>query len=145
MAATLVAGPVSDAVLALLRGSAALTAIVPSDRITDELPPRPVYPTVLVEAHGEADFNTLGAPDDRAFGSTPSIGVRVLSQYRSDSEVHTVASLIRGVLDGASITVAGFPAALLQFQTTAPIFKAAVNLVTTREQVAMYDVTVHQE
>ena len=145
MAATLVAGPLSAAVLVLLRGAASLTALVPSDRMTDEMPVRPEYPMILVEAHGESAFDTLGAPDDRAFGSMPSVGVRVLSQYRSDSEIHAIASEIRGVLDGATVTVGTFPPTLLQFQQTAPIFKAAVNLVTTREQVAMYDVTVHHE
>lgn len=144
MPASLIGGALGAAVLAALQAAAAVTALVPSGRIVDEPPVRPTYPFIVVEAMGEAPFNTLGAPDANAFGSLARVGVRVVSQYRGDSELQAIASAVRGVLDGLTLTVGGFPAALLTWENTSPLLKSAVNLVVTREQVSEYALTVHQ-
>ena len=144
MPALLVIGPLATAVLTALRAAATVTAQVPSDRIVDEVPARPLYPLIVVEDAGEDPFNTLGAPDAAAFGSTARVGVRVVSQSRSDAEIHAVHSAVRGVLDGLAVSVPGFPSDLLTFDTASPVFKATVNLIVTREQVATYALTVHQ-
>lgn len=144
MPATLVGGALSTAVLSALQAAAAVTALVPSARIVDETPVRPVYPFLLVESSGETPFNTLGAPSAEAFGSLARISVRVVSQYRGDSEIQGIAAAVRGALDGAAFTLAGFPEALLTWESTSPILRTAVNLTVTREQVSEYALTVHQ-
>lgn len=144
MPAALIIGPVASAVLAALQAAVTVTAQVPADRIVDEVPSRPTYPLIVVEDAGEDPFNTLGAPDAAAFGSTARVGVRVLSQYRGDTEIHAIQSAVRGALDGLSITVPGFPTDVLTFDTASPVFKATANLIVTREQVAIYALTVHQ-
>lgn len=145
MPPTLIAGSVSTAVLAQLQASAAVTALVPAARIVDELPPRPLYPSVLVEGHGELPFNTIGAESDASFGSIATVGVRVLSQYRSDTEIHQIAAAIRGALDGTVVSLSGGPATHVLFDSAAPVFKTEANLVTTREQVVLYTVTAHPQ
>ena len=145
MAATLAAGPVATVVLAALQGASAVTSLVPAGRITDWIPTTGVvYPLILIESSGEQAFNTLGAPADSAFGSSVHVGVRVISQYRGDAEVNNVQSAIRGVLDGLAITVSPFTRDRLTLDSTGPMLVATVGGVTTREQVAEYEVTVHQ-
>jgi hypothetical protein len=146
MPAITASGPTCAAILAALKASTAVTALVPASRIVDEMPSSSaaVYPLILVETHGELPFNTLGAPVATAFGSSVMIGVRPISQYRGDQQINDITSAVRGALDGLAITIAPHARAMLTFEGTAAIFKATVGGITTREQVSEYDLTVHQ-
>lgn len=139
----LISGALSVAVLARLRAASSVTALVPAARIVDEPEPRPARPFVVVESAGEVPFNTLGAPDDAAFGSDARIAVRVVSEYRGDAEVQAIASAVRGALDGAVLALGTFPEAMLTWESTGPMLRSMAS-VLTREQVSEFSVTVHQ-
>lgn len=143
MASTSAIGPVCTAALAKLKADAAVIALVPAERIVDEVPAREVYPYVLVESSGERPFDTMGGtPALLKWGSVTGLRVRAFSQYRGDAEVASIVGAIKGCLDGQDLTVSGYPTVSVEFQTVVPLrdFGAQV----TREWITDFDVTVHQ-
>lgn len=143
MASRCALGPVSTAVLTALRAAAPLVALVPVARIVDEVPARPTYPYVLVEAVGETPFNTMGIPSALKWGSETAVQVRVVSQYRGDQEVCSVLDAAKGAIDGQPLTVAGFASVVVSF-ANAQLLKDTLTGVVTRELVATFTILVHQ-
>ena len=143
MASGLALSVVAPAILSRLQGFADLTALVPADRIVDEVPPRPVYPYVLVESGPEQPFNTLGAADG-SWGGEATVLVRAVSQYRGDQEINAVMHEVRAALDGYRFTPAGYQSTLVTFEGSSPMLKDTIAGTPTRELVAEFDVTVHQ-
>jgi hypothetical protein len=137
MASPTAIGLVSTAAIAVLQANAAVIALVPAERIADEIPARMVFPYVLVESSGERPFNTLGA-----YGSVAGLRVRVLSQYRGDAEVASIVGAIKGALDDQPLVVTGYPTVHVLFQSVTPM--RDFGAVVTREWVADFDVRVHQ-
>lgn len=144
MASTLALGPVHAAILAKLKATPALTAIVPVARITDQPAAGIVMPYVLVEAGDETPFNTMGGtPDHLKWGGEAMVRVRVVSQFRGDSEVLMIMNVIKVALDGQPLTVDGYQTAIVAFQRVDPL-KDTVNNIVTRELVGTFVVTAHQ-
>lgn len=145
MAANLALGPAHAAVLDKLKADPALVAIV-GNRVTDQ-PPQTIastlYPFVVVEAGFETPFNTMGGVDLPKWGGVATVRVRVVSQYRGDAEALSVMALVRASLDGQPLTVAGFPTALVAFET-ATMLKDVISGIVTRELVGEFSVTAHQ-
>jgi hypothetical protein len=101
MASTLALGPVHAAILARLRASVALLAVVPLARITDQPASTTAMPYVLVEMGDETPFNTMGGTvDSPKFGGVVGVRVRVVSQFRGDSEAALILDLVKSELDG---------------------------------------------
>lgn len=144
MASTLALGPVHAAILAKLKATPALTAIVPVARITDQPAAGTVMPYVLVEAGDETPFNTMGGtPDHPKWGGEATVRIRVVSQFRGDSEVLLIMNIIKGALDGQPLTVSAYPTAIVAFQRV-DLLKDTVNNIVTRELVGTFVVTAHQ-
>jgi hypothetical protein len=144
MASTLALGPVHAAILARLRASAALLAVVPVARITDQPAATTMMPYVLVEMGDETPFNTMGGTvDSPKFGGVVGVRVRVVSQFRGDSEAALILDLVKSELDGRDLTVAGYPTAIVAFER-ADLLKDTVGSVVTRELVGTFSVTAHQ-
>lgn len=120
-----------------LQAYPSLTAIVPSDRIVNYVPQRPVFPYVYVQSAGERPFNTIGM-----YGSVAGLVIRMMSQYRGDDEVESILGEVKGCLDGQPLTVAGYPSVKVVFQNITPL--TDFSTVDTREWVAEFDVRVHQ-
>lgn len=143
MASTLALGPVHAAILAKLKATPALTAIVPAERITDQ-PTSTMMPYVAVEAADETSFNTMGGTVDHPkWGGVASVRVRSVSQYRGDSEVLALTNIVKVALDGQPLTVASYPTAIVAF-TRGDLLKDTINNIVTREFVASFTVTAHQ-
>lgn len=143
MASTLALGPVHAAILAKLRASAALIAVVPVANITDQ-PAAGLTKFVVVESGDETPFNTMGGTVDHPkFGGVATVRVRAVSTFRGDSEVALMMNLIKSELDDQSLTVAGYPTAIVSF-VRADLLRDTVNNVITRELVGTFNVTAHQ-
>ncbi len=143
MASTSVIGPVCAAALTRLKADTSLTAEVPAARIVDDMPARPVYPFVLVESAGERSVDTMGAVASAKWGSDMTLRTRIISQYRGESEVATILSLVKASLDGATLTVSGYPSVSCDFATTTTL-RDTVAGVVTRELVADFTVIATQ-
>lgn len=146
MASTQALGPVITAVLAALRASVTLTTYVGVRVYPDsdgDVPAKPVYPYVQVESLGEDPENTLGGPSLAKWGSHARIAVRVGSQSRSDAQANAIVGIIKGVLEGQALTVAGYATADVAYDGVQPM-RDTVSGVTTREWIALFDVLVHQ-
>lgn len=147
MASTLALGPVTTAVLAALRAVVALTTHVGARVYPDsngDAPQKTAYPYVQVEAQGETPFNTMGAGVSALkWGSVAQVGVRIFSNSRSDAQVTSIASIVKGALDGQALTVSGYASVDVSFASIVPMqeFEAGV---TIREWLVLFDVTVHQ-
>lgn len=139
MASTSALGPAAAAILGVLQGHAPLLAVVPVDRIVDEIPPRPVFPYVLVEADLELPVNTMGPPTALKFGSDVKVGVRIVSQYRGDSEATSILNVCKAALDCQPVTVAGYVGTRAEFES-ATMVKGTISGVVTRELVATFSV-----
>lgn len=142
MASTLALAPVHAAVLAKLQATAALTAVVPAARITDQ-PAGVTMPYVLVEGVDETPFNTMGDANLSKWGGVATLHVRVVSNYRGDAEVNATLSLVKAALDGLPLIVAGYPTAIVEF-VRADLLKDTINNVVTRELVGTFRITAHQ-
>lgn len=142
MASTLALGPVHAAVLDKLKNTAALTAVVPVARVTDQ-PTGNTMPYVLVEGADETPFNTMGGALLPKWGGVVSVRVRVVSQYRGDKEVNDILSLAKEALDGQPLTVVGYPTAIVEFARV-DLLKDTINNIVTRELVGTFTVTAHQ-
>lgn len=143
MASTLALGPCAAATLAKLKLAAAVIALVPAARVVDEVPPRPVYPYVLVEGSGEVPLNTMGEATALKYGSFARVRVRAVSQKPGDTEVAAIVSAIKAELDCQPLVVAGYASVGVTFETLIPL-KDTVNGVVTREWIAEFEVTVSQ-
>lgn len=143
MASTLALGPVHAAILAKLKAAPALLAVVPVTRITDQ-PTGLTMPYVLVEAGDETPFNTMGGTVDLPkWGGVVSVRVRIVSQFRGDSEAMLILNLAKMELDGRDLVVDGYPTAIVAFER-ADMLKDTVASVITRELVGTFSVTAHQ-
>ena len=143
MASTLALGPAAAAVLALLKATTALTAIVPAARVVDDVSARPTLPYVLVESGLEHPLNTMGPPSALKWGSTAVVQVRVVSQYRGEAEATQIMGLVKAALDGQPLNVAGYASVVVAFES-ARMLKDTIAGVVTREFVADFAITVHQ-
>jgi len=143
MASTLALGPVHAAILAKLKASPALTAVVPPANISDQ-PAAGLAKYVLVEAGDESPFNTMGGTVDHPkWGGTASVRVRAVSNFRGDSEVLLISDLIKTELDGKPLTVSGYPTAIVAYQNGV-VMKDTINNIVVREFVGVFTVTAHQ-
>ncbi len=147
MASTLALGPVTTAVLAALRATIALTTYVGARVYPDsngDAPQKPTYPYVAVESHGETPFNTMGSGVSALkWGSVAQIGIRIASQSRSDAQVTSIASIVKGALDGQVLVVSGYASVDVSYASIVPIEDLTAG-VPTREWLVLVDVTVHQ-
>lgn len=142
MASGLSLGPVHAAILAKLKATPALVAIVPVARVTDQ--PGTTMPYVLVEAADETPFNTMGGTVDHPkWGGVATVRIRVVSQFRGDSEVLLIMNVIKSALDGQPLTVADYPTAIVTWRRV-DLLKDTINSIVTRELVATFEVTAHQ-
>lgn len=146
MASTLAIPAIRTAVLAVLRNSVALTTYVGSRIYPDtngDAPEKPAYPYVQVESSGETPLNTFGDQTDAHFGSETRINIRVGTQTRSDKQADAITGIIKGLLDGADLTVTGYSAAMAEWEFLTPM-KDSQGGIVTREWVSTYLVTVSQ-
>lgn len=146
MASTLAQGPVITACLAALRASVALTTYVGLRVYPDsngDVPQTPAYPYIQVETSGETPLNTMGEPTAAKYGSVTRVGVRIGSQTRSDTQANSIASIVKGALDGVVLTVSGYGTGTAEFTDLQPLKDFAAGIIT-REWVLSFDVTVHQ-
>ena len=143
MASTLVLAVVAPAIQAALLAASGVTALV-STRIYDDVQQRPVYPFVLVESGGEAPFNTLGPSSGLKWGGIARVDVRVVSQFRGESEGLAILSAIKQALDGTLLTVTGYGRTTVTAEPLVPVGVSDVAGVKTREWVLPFSVTAHQ-
>lgn len=97
-------GPVTAAVVQALRASSAVTAIVPAERVVNEVPNGTARPFLVVDVVSETDDDVLSRG-----GIDAVVSVLAVSDYRGDDEIGRMATAVRETLDAASLTVAGFP------------------------------------
>lgn len=147
MASTLALGPVTTAVLAALRATVALTTYVGVRVYPDgdgDAKPNVNMPYVQVEAQGETPFNTMGSGVSALkWGSVAQIGVRVFSKSRSEAQVTSIASIVKGALDGQALAVSGYASVDVSFSSIVPLQDLEAG-VPIREWLVLFDVTVHQ-
>lgn len=143
MASTSAVGPVCTAALAKLRSNAAVTALVPIERIVDQVLPRTVFPYISVETLGERAFDTMGGTSDLPkFGSITRLFIRMRSQYGGEAEIAGIWSAVKAVLHNADLVVTGYPTVSIELQDMTAFLE--FDAVVTREWIADFDVTVHQ-
>lgn len=148
MASTQALGPAITAVLAMLRASPTLTThvgarVYPDDR--GMVGNRTAKPYVQVETGNEFPFNTLGPPTTSKWGSEVRLQVRVVSEGQSEAQVNAISSVVKGILDGQPIVVAGYGSADIEYQGLQPITMVKDGCAGVREWVNEYLVTVHQQ
>jgi hypothetical protein len=147
MASTQALGPAITAVLALLRASVALTTYVGARVYPDDkgmVGSRGAMPYVQVETSNEFPLNTMGPASSLKWGSEVRLHVRVVSQGTSEAQVNAISSVVKGILDGQPITVAGYASACIEYQSLTPITSVKDGCAGVREWVNEYLVTVHQ-
>lgn len=148
MASTQAIGPVLTAVLSALRNTVALTTYVGARVYPDvsgcEVPSKAIYPYVSVESASEMPENTMGGtPDVMKWGSRVGVHVRIASQSRSDQQAASMLGIVKGALDGQSLTVTGYPSVDVAYESVQPLTDVVAGQ-PTREWVALFDVLVHQ-
>lgn len=147
MASTVALGPVTTAVLAMLRASIALTTHVGLRVYPDsngDAPQKATCPYVQVESIAETPFNTMGPNvDDPKWGSEGQVGIRVVSDSRSDAQISAIASVIRQVFDGRPLSVSGYGSASVAYSHVVPM-QDFVGGVRSREWLVVFDFMVHQ-
>lgn len=143
MASALVLPLVFAPIQAALTADATLQGLV-GTRVYDNVPQTLTYPYVMLESGGESPFNTLGPAEGAKWGGSSRVDVRVVSQYRGETQGLTIASRIRAVLDGLRLDVSGYGRPMVTFETLVPIGLADVAGVKTREWVLQFAVTAHQ-
>jgi len=149
VASTQALGPVTTAMLAVLRNSVSLTGYVGTRVYPDTdgcgIPAKVTYPYVSVEGAGETPANTMGGSADVAkFGSDVKVYIRIGSTARSDSQAWSILGILKGLLDGQPLTVSGYPnVSVVTYEDVQKVVDTVGGQVV-REWVASFDVVVHQ-
>ena len=103
MAYTSGVGTIVAAVVQRLRATSAVTALVPTARVLDEVPVNTARPYLAVDVVSEFDDDVLSRG-----GVDAVVSVLVASEYRGGDEIGRIASAVRESLDGQPLTVDGF-------------------------------------
>lgn len=148
MIAPSVLGPAVESMLAtLLTDGDVNTKVLSASgevRIYDHTPPRPVFPYLRVESAGELSLNTMGPRTAAKWGSTATVRVRVVSQFRGEREISALSSAVRNAVDGQRITIEGFAGRpRWEYFRTIPL-EDSVNAIVTREWLMEFELCVHQ-
>lgn len=96
-------GTIVDAVVDALRASAAVTALVPAERIANNIPSGTARPYLLVDVETETDDDTL------SLGGVDAVcSVTPVSDYSGSWQIGQIASAVRAALDAQPLLVEGF-------------------------------------
>ncbi len=96
-------GAVVAMVIATLRASAPVTALVPAARIVADVEPGTPRPHLVVDVEDEQADDVLSAG-----GIDAIVRVLVVSEYRGAAEIGLIATQVREALDGRALAVTGF-------------------------------------
>jgi len=96
-------GAITSAVIDVLQADAGVIALVPPERIANEIPTGTARPYLVVEVETETDDDTTGLG-----GVDAVVSVTAVSQYRGSYEIGQIASAVRAALDAVPLTVEGF-------------------------------------
>lgn len=92
---------VQQAIVAKLKGAAALTAIV-GQRIYDDVPQGTAYPYIVVDDMTSVPFDTQGG-----VGAQVGVNIYCWSQYRGRKEVRQMMDAIYAALNRQALTISG--------------------------------------
>ena len=96
-------GTIVTAVVAALEADAAVRALVPPERIGNEIPSGTARPYVLVDVETEHDDDAVSLG-----GVDAVVSVTVVSDYRGSYEIGQIASAVRAALDARTLVIEGF-------------------------------------
>ena len=96
-------GSIVDAFVTRLRADAGVTALVPADRIGNEIPTGTPRPYIVIDVETETDDDTFSLG-----GVDAVVSATVVSQYRGSYEIGQIASALRESLDGIGLAISGF-------------------------------------
>lgn len=139
-------GPVITALRSALVASVSLTGYVGARVYPDgdgDVQQKPRYPYVQIESAGETPSNTMGPVNAAKWGSVARVFVRIGSDSRSDAQANTIASLVKGALEGQTLSVSGYTTVTCEYTDIQPL-RDFIGGQTIREWVLGFDVTVHQ-
>jgi hypothetical protein len=141
MASASAIGAVQVATYAVLSTDAALLALAPGG-VHNDIPDGEVYPHVLISRPTEKAWNTFGGPNT-GFGRQVLLRTHIYSRYKGDSEACDILNRIVELLDFQPMTVAGFGAAMVEYEG-ARILVEAIDKIETRHAVPEFRVWVNQ-
>lgn len=102
------------------------------------------FPYLTIGAPTEVPFNTMGPNDLAKWGSSTTFMVKAFSKETADDGNYARIGRVKTILDGATLTVTGYPMAFCEFETAAEPFIESVGGVLIRQFPAIFRATVHQ-
>ena len=99
-------GSIVSAVIDHLQADPGVTALVPAERIANEIPTGTPRPYIVVEVETETDDDTFSLG-----GVDAVLAITPVSQYRGSYEIGQIASAVRESMDGRALAVDGFTGA----------------------------------
>lgn len=133
---------IQEAILARLRGDAALLAIV-AKRIVSRIPTGCRFPLVEVGLPFQVPWNTYG-PDGR--GANVTIQVKAISDAPHDGELHAIVQRVQALFDDPPIplVVWGYPSVACSIDEIGPTFSEQIGGTEVRHLPAIVRVIVHE-
>lgn len=129
--------PVLTAIVAALKATSAVTALV-STRIYNNVPPGTSYPYLEVTSPVDTREDTFGR-----FGASTLVDVKVISQALGDQEATRIVAACVTALDLTTPTLTDHTALGVAWDSTER-FREVVNGVVTRHHVATFRVWTEQ-
>lgn len=147
MASTMALGPCCVAVRTALAANASLTAIIGTNlypNASGDVQENKPKPHIVVESGSEIPFNTMGQPADLHYGGFTTVNVRLVSIYRSEAQIQTMAGVVREILDGQELVVSGIGTLIGVYQSMQAL-KATDAGIVTREWILGFEYLWHQQ
>ena len=132
----------ADSTLAALsltyNSSGALTTVT----VHNDIPDGAAYPHVLISRASETPWHTFGTATT-GLGWKDIIRIHVYSRYQGDKEAMQIHERIVALLNFQSLTVTGYPTALVEYEQMR-LMVEDVEKIETRHLVGEFCVMVHQ-
>jgi Protein of unknown function (DUF3168) len=154
MASTFAAPVILAAVRTLLVTNTSLTATLataaaglgggPAIYAEGAVPQGAVFPYLTLGAPTETPWNTLGPANLPKWGSIATFQVKALSKEMGDDGNYARMGFVKTQLDGAPLTVAGYPTAFCEYDNLGLPYSETIGGVVIRQLPMIFRVSVHQ-
>ena len=136
--------PVADALYGVLLQDAALTALLSSTGVVDDIPQDPSYPFLWVEVQEPQQWGGFGTKP--GIGVLPEIGIRlhVYSQFQGMAEAYGILTRAITLLADPPAVV-GFSSWAIFHDTTITLPDEALNGVKVKEVVGVLRLYVEEQ
>lgn len=117
-----------------------------SSGVFNDVPDEQTYPFVQIGSATMRPWHTMGGPTT-GIGWDDTVTVHVWSRYQGDLQALTIADRVIALLNFATISVTGFPTAIISVDDEhipMRVLVEAVDKVETRHVPVVFCVKVHQ-